>query len=197
MPVAWTGRMNNRKEVELKPGDIVLVHNRGLAARIIQLLTWSRWNHAAMIFSKTARGNRYVIVESERKGVIARVLKSKYRMRDIMILRDPTLDDDIRWSVAMAGLEMEGRPYDFLLPLRLIKRFGFRYSIKVLYDVARHHSTSRVPHIRNRWVVCSEMIQEAYHEAGVILIPDDQLLVPGRIEKLGFLEIIWKGRNVP
>ena len=182
--------------VELKPADIILVRGGGSVARIIRFLTGSQFNHAAMVVTKTQRWDRYLIAEAERIGVVFRVLQTKYDPDDIAIYRDSSLTDDHRWGVARAALEMDGTPYDFLMPVRLLKRFGVRYSLKVLYDMLKNPREARIPHIRSNWILCSEMVQEAYSSESLHLISDDQLLVPGHIEILGYLDEIWRGKNV-
>ena len=182
--------------VELKPADIILVRGHCIVARIIQFLTGSQFNHAAMVVTKTQRWDRYLIAEAERIGVIFRVLQTKYDPADIAIYRDPSLTEEQRWDVAKAALEMDGMPYDFLMPIRLFKRFGIRYSLKVLMDVLKNPREAKVPHIRSDWILCSEMVQEAYSSEGVHLISDDQLLVPGHVEAFSYLDEIWRGKNV-
>lgn len=182
-------------DVELLPADIVLVRGHNWTSRLIRFLTGSQFNHASLIVSKTVRGGKYVIAEAD-KTVVTRVLSSRYNVDDVAVFRDPTLTDEMRWNIAATALEMTGRPYDFILPFKLMKRYGWRYVLRILWDMLRHPREARIPHIKDRWLVCSEMVQEAYSEHGVPLVPDDQLLVPGHVERFGFLVVVYRGKNI-
>ena len=146
-------------------GDYGVVKTNGIIARLIQLFTVSRWNHA-FIYA----GNS-LIIEANPKGVEFSPL-SKYpkiawnRHEDIT----PSQRDFI---VSYARIQF-GKPYNFILIGNILLRV---VGLKML---ARTRLMMKLAQTNS--YICSELVAESYHKAGVELSPKAcDLVTPGEL----------------
>jgi hypothetical protein len=174
--------------ITLKPGDIVLVHGSSFSARLIQFATRSRWNHAALVARHEEDGD-YTIYESDKDGVVASDL-SRYGNSDIAIYRMPDLNNSERNSIVKAARETWGNQYDYPIVIWTVKVLGWKRSGILLAKIV-FGLPWRAPHIQDKYLVCSEMVQEAYSSAGFPLTDDEYLVTPGDIAKCEKLERVY------
>ena len=183
---------------DLMPGDIVLVHGRGMVARGIRLITQSHWAHALII--EEAGGDDYAILEAVPRGLAFGMLGIHYKGEDIAVFRlrqwRPRGDivaqalqglseqEQVQRTIIAKAREMGRYHYDHLVLWRTARELGWRRCLTVLMGMALGDDLPEVPHRRDRYVVCSELIQEAYAAAGVPLIDDRYLLLPRTIAAL-------------
>ena len=153
-------------------GDYGVIRSTGLFARLIQIGTVSRWNHA---FIYVGDGK---IVEATPKGVILSPV-SKYNL--IAWNQHEELDSKERYIIADFALSKIGQPYNFIVIANLALRIlGLKVlaNTKLLYKMAQGEG-----------YICSELTAECYKVAGADLFtkaPD--LVTPGDLtERLVYM----------
>jgi uncharacterized protein YycO len=130
---------------EPREGDFGVIKSRGVFARLIQVGTVSRWNHA---FIYIGNGK---IVEANPKGVEVSDA-SKYPL--IAWNRHEELTDLDRKLIVQHAVEQVGKPYNFLIIFNLVLRIlGLRAlaNTHFLYKLAQKEG-----------YICSELVAEAY-----------------------------------
>jgi len=133
-----------------RPGDYIVVRTGGWAARLIRLVTRSRFNHAAIYI-----GGGQLIEATPRYGV--RIAELAEYAGDLMWSNtaEPTLSAERESVVEFARAQL-GEPYawraDFVDGLA---EFGLRW-----------HLLARLPGGR-RTVMCSQLVAEAGLQAGL------------------------------
>jgi hypothetical protein len=94
---------------DLRPGDILLSADPGLASAGIRLLTTSPVSHAAIYV-----GNGEV-AEALRGGVRLRSMDRVLEEETVVAaFRHPALDDERAWALSRFAREQVGKPYDFV-----------------------------------------------------------------------------------
>ena len=194
---------------DLEPADIVLVHGTGPIARGIQFITRSRWSHAMLIEGRV--GDDYGILESISRGVSCGLLGVHYKGADIAAfrlrkwiprediipdhLRGLTPREQIQGTIIEKAKERGRYHYDHLVVLRTIRDLGLSKTLHVFLNILRGDALLEVPHRRDQYAVCSELVQEAYASGGVPLIDVRYLLMPGTLEGLGgvMVDEVWRG----
>ena len=158
----------------LELGDIVVYHGTSWSARLIQLVTRSYWNHAAIVVGRLATG-QYTVLEASfpRARLWPLNLES-----DIEVYR-VTESYTKQQKIARAAIALHQKPYDVLVALRVIRKCGIKKSLRILL-----RSPLTVPKIAGSELVCSELVQEAYSNAGIPLNSDNILLLPGDIPNI-------------
>lgn len=146
-----------------RPGDYGVVKTNGIVAKLIRLGTLSRWNHAVICIEGD------LIVEARPIGV--RFGKaSKYNII-AWNKHEVGLSDEQRNTIKDYALEQVGKPYGYLDILTLFLRIiGLRIPPVKLWN----HLSQR------QGFICSELVAEAYSEAGFKLINKPlNLVTPG------------------
>jgi len=149
--------------IEPRVGSYGVVKSTGIFARLIQIGTISRWNHA---FIYIGDGK---IVEANPRGVEVSPL-SKYSL--VAWNKHESMTDWEGKAVADYALKQVGKPYNFLLIGNLLLRIIF------LKALARTHLLYKMA--QNDGYICSELVAESYAEAGLHIAdkaPD--LVTPG------------------
>jgi hypothetical protein len=174
--------------INFQSGDVFLVHEKGL--NWAQLITRSRWCHAGII-DEVSDGDFGILESITSKGVSCGLL-SFYKGKELAIYRykgiTPEQQQDIRHQARKRGR----LHYDIFLPLRIIKRIGLIKVIGVLWNLWFGDGKVNVPHQSDNYVVCSELVQEAYSSSGIPLCPDTQLLLPKDVIN-DKMELMWSG----
>ena len=172
---------------KLRATDIVLTHDNGLTSGLWRFLMRSHWNHAGIITGSIIENGKlvdYKILEACGGGAKENRLFEKYGYENIAIYRmRGKVPFYKRQKVLNGALALKGLPYDYGIALRLVHRVGWRKAFHILKDMVFGKETF-IPHEKDIWVVCSELVQEAYEDAKMPLIDNQILLLPGRIAKL-------------
>jgi len=146
-------------------GQFAVVRTSGIVARLIRLVTRSKWNHAFLLLDD----NLYV--EANPSG--ATYGRSPYAIQELSNLDlSPAQADQIH----TAALGLVGTPYGFLdiLSIGLLQ-----YGIKPGFVRRRVARSDRL--------ICSQLVAEAYRRAGVCLFSDARLpmdVTPGDLDRL-------------
>jgi hypothetical protein len=144
-------------------GDFGIIKSNGIAARLIQIGTVSRWNHAFIYI-----GDGKIIEAMPSKGITISDI-SKYKK--IAWNQHQGLNDDQRMQIAKKAKDLIGTTYGFLdifiLGLRIL---GLKFlGGKFLEKLAMRQG-----------IICSELVAICYQNAGVDLIEKPEYLVtPG------------------
>ncbi|HLN63765.1 MAG TPA: hypothetical protein VK464_19770 [Symbiobacteriaceae bacterium] len=132
----------------MEPGDIMLVRGHSPISRLIQWITRSPYSHAALV------ANESIIIEAD-WGIRLRAVRNPYRDYDLYTA-DPT--ETQRRTIVAYGRGRIGYGYDLWRLLALALRELFHLRLPFLNAGDR--------------LVCSELIDLAYREAGIDLRPD-------------------------
>ena len=149
-----------------RPGDFFVVRTNGWAARLIQLGTFSRWNHSGIY---VGAGN---IVEAQPSGVTTNHV-DEYPAADV-VWSTLDLTDAERTAVCAYALTHRGQGYGWadIAALALVA-FGIRWA--PLDNYAR----------RDDRLVCSQLVAYAYDAAGSRLGDlDPWTVTPGDLAEL-------------
>jgi uncharacterized protein YycO len=145
-------------------GDFGVVRSNGIFARLIQVGTLSRWNHAFIYI-----GDGY-IVEANPKG-IQRSRLDKYN--NVAWNRHEDLNHEERQQIVMFAINAIGKPYNFLMIGNIALRIlGLKLlaKTKIMYRWAQ----------ASKGYICSELVAEAYESIGENLCDKDpDLVTPG------------------
>lgn len=144
-------------------GDYGVVRSNGIFARLIQIGTVSRWNHAVIYI-----GHGLIVEANPTDVALSKV--DKYNL--VAWNRHEELTEEQRLVIVQAAKDAVGKPYDFIdivvLALRIL-------GLKL---------------ISNNWLVqklakrdgyiCSELVAAAYDKAGISLVnKPDNMVTPG------------------
>lgn len=163
---------------ELLPGDIVLERHSFIASHMIQIGLNTYWNHATVIVNSS-----YDIVENTGAGVVFENLKNDMNL-DIAIYRNPDLSDEERERIAQEAVSLVGKENDWLIVPRSVREVGWRTPVviaKALWALWTGDGDVPLPHIEDDYLVCYEVVQEAYSNAGIPLVDDGYLLLPRNV----------------
>ena len=144
-------------------GDFGIIKSKGIAARLIQVGTVSRWNHAFIYI-----GNNKIIEAMPSKGIAVSDV-SKYN--SIAWNQDSTLTDSERIQIVNKAKDLIGTIYGFLDILILgLRILGLKFlGGKFLEKLAMRQG-----------VICSELVAICYDTAGKNLVKKPEYLVtPG------------------
>ena len=153
-------------------GDYGVVKTKGFFGKLIRLGTLSRWNHCFIYI-----GND-LIVEANPTGVAVSPV-SKYQL--IAWNQHEVLSYEERETIASHAKWLVGRPYSFFTIAGMVLRIlGFKLlaNTRILRVLSQKDG-----------YICSELVAEAYKQAGVELInkPVDQVN-PGDLAE----RLIWQ-----
>ena len=151
-----------------QPGDFGVVRTNGLAARLIQLGTLSRWNHAFIYL-----GDDKIAEARPKEGL---VVKPVTEYPKIAWNQHQELTTGQRNAITSTALELLGKPYGFLdilvLGLRII---GLKFlGGKLLQKLCMRQG-----------IICSEYVAICYQRAGIDLVNKPEYLVtPGDLAEM-------------
>jgi cell wall-associated NlpC family hydrolase len=156
-------------EYNPKPGDYGVVRSNGWAAKLIQIGTISRWNHAFIYI-----GDKKVI-EARPTGVTITPL-SEYTK--VAWNQHEEIDNDTRGKIVAAAHHFVGQPYGFLDIINILFRIiGLKAlaNTKIFEKLAMNHG-----------LICSELVSLAYRDAGIDLtgMPDHRVTPGDLAERL-------------
>ncbi|MBA94815.1 MAG: hypothetical protein CMP21_03550 [Rickettsiales bacterium] len=138
---------------------IVTVSQKTFFSRLIQLFTWSKWNHVAFYINKY--NYRGVIAEVNFNGVQFFSLKEYCKDKDVRIHKNTPNIKDLRQTLHFI-FKNKNKKYDFFRTL------FFFYKKKNIDD-------------KSKWN-CIEFIEEIFRDQGVELFNGEKL-TPGQINK--------------
>ena len=144
-------------------GDFGVIKSTGIAARLIQIGTISRWNHAFIYI-----GDGLIAEATPLKGTIVSLV-TKYNK--IAWNQHESLTSDQRYQIVEKAKSLVGKTYGFLdifiLALRIL---GLKFiGGKILEKMSLRQC-----------VICSELVAICYENAGYSLINKPEYLVtPG------------------
>lgn len=173
---------------DLRAGDVVFWHGRGLLSRLIQRLDGTRWSHVSIVAGTV--GPEVVHVESVGGGVTASTVEWETLTRPgrTEIVRPSPVDEALGVVAASKASKYIGRPYAAhtltLLAVVLLAREGKlpRFFGRACAWLARRGGKESL--------ICSELVRRAYRDAGVELCPGrPDLTTPGDLWRTLDLEI--------
>jgi len=186
--------------IQLEPGDVLLfpVHGWGVLYPVVRALV--KYDHAAIYYTETKHGLP-LLIESIGRGVLIRSLYC-YSGQQVLVRRhaDSTTNPVIGESAAKAAEHLADNPnsfYDyfaiprFVLPKLIYNKLGrilpARISSLLWFMEHTYH--------RNRLFICSELVAQAYNDAGypivdmaTIPLPDD-LAASDRLATVGIFTV--------
>jgi cell wall-associated NlpC family hydrolase len=145
----------------LRTGDIVFCSGTYFFSKAIRLVTKSVWSHVGMIYRDDFL-DRIFILESEtmigvRIAPLSKYLKDyhgrrkPYRGRMFVARLEPEVPPEAMKKAVSFGMDQLTKPYDNWEILRV--------AIRILLGVGRKS--------RDRKYICSELVYEAFHKAGI------------------------------
>lgn len=161
-----------------KPGDYLVIKSRGWAARLIQIGTRSRWNHAAIYVG--IRNGVPTIVEAKPRGVVYSPLSDYKRTDYVVSARDLTSWQRFKILREAERLADAHTGYGWI-DIVALAAVQFRACPDWLWKIARHI---------NR-IVCSQVVSVCWSRAGVEAIPnkDPWAVTPGDLADEELVEL--------
>ena len=162
---------------KLEPGDVLLFESgKGFWGFLDKLFI--KFRHVAMFYGYTDQGLP-LLVESTKRGVVIRTIFAYEEPITVMRPQLMTLS-----KVTEAALKIAENPHSF-----------YDYLCLVLFAVprvvlARLGIRSPLKYKRNLWYICSEFVAEAYWQAGIEIIPQDQVPLPDDFLTSPILEFV-------
>ena len=154
---------------EPKPGDYGVVKTNGWAAKLIQVGTVSRWNHAFIYI-----GNKQIIEARPTGVVISHV--DQYPI--IAWNQHENIDDTSRELIIKAANHFIGQPYGFVDILNILFRI---LGLKTLANTKLFEKLAM-----KQGLICSELVSLCYRDAGILLtdMPDHRVTPGDLAERL-------------
>jgi hypothetical protein len=151
-------------------GDYFCVRTDGWEAKVIRFVTWSPVNHSGVCVGFTADGG-VLVVEAEPHGAAPPHLLPYATV----FWSHMALTPEERTAIADAATAKVGTPYSWLddAAIGLAKLVGKRASKSWLFTSLRKRLS------RPDRLMCSQLVDLCYHEAGVELFPDHR--APGDV----------------
>lgn len=159
----------------LKTGQLIFCSGGYLFSGMIQKLTKSVWSHVAIVYKDEALG-RVLVLEAEPYVGIRLMPLSKY-LEDykgkrkpykghvyVADLETPIPQEEMNKAISF-GLDELTRPYDNWEIIRIF--------LRILFKVGKRE--------QNRSYICSELVQEAFAQAGVHFPETDTYTSPKSI----------------
>ena len=148
-----------------KPGDLGIVSTGGIAARLIQVGTCSRWNHVFIYIGPTRiDGVLYDMVEATPRGVkygntseYANIVYNKHQ-----VFNDEEVD---RAFIVAYARGLVNKPYNWVNILRIAFRI---LGLKILANTRLMKQLAQ-----KDGYICSEAGEEAYEKSGNPLVSKD------------------------
>ena len=151
----------NEIRSSLKTGDIVFCSGTYFFSKAIRAVTKSVWSHVGIIYRDDFL-DRIFILESEtmigvRVAPLSKYLKDyhvrrkPYRGRMFVAELDPPVSPEAMKKAVSFGMDQLTKPYDNWEIVRI--------AIRILLGIGRKS--------RDRKYICSELVYEAFHKAGI------------------------------
>lgn len=161
-------------------GDFIVIRSDGIVARLIQLLTFSTYNHVAGYVG--VRDGVPTLMEANPSG-LALVPLSKYDGYDYVVSRYH-LSDEQRAAVVAFWLSIVGQQYGFLdIVAMAFTRLGFKSQWLVNLAKKQGH------------LVCSQTASKAYEQVGLHIYQPPETdwwaQSPGDLAKDILIELDW------
>jgi len=145
----------------LRTGDIVFCSGTYFFSKAIRLVTKSVWSHVGIIYRDDFL-DRIFILESEtmigvRIAPLSKYLRDyhgrrkPYRGRMFVAKLEPEVSTEAMKKAVSFGMDQLTKPYDNWEILRI--------GIRILFGIGRKS--------RDRKYICSELVYEAFHKAGI------------------------------
>ena len=165
---------------ELQTGDLILTHSTGFRSWLIQWVQRSYWNHALLVDEPIM--DDWAIMESIAKGPAIGLLKERYSKEivrgDIAVFRYyRPLTEEEKQKVRFCARQFELHHYDKCLIFRLISKLGVIGSIRAIVRM-RQGKDVFLPHISDKYIICSEFFQEIFARAMLPVWPSEKLFLP-------------------
>lgn len=148
----------NQLEANLRPGDILLFQTKKMLAKVVQLVTWSQFDHVAVVLHRTADGS-VQLLQAFMAGVTVTSFEdlryahpARYFSKLVLRQVQPMIDEDMIRKLARFARTAIGSPYG-INPIKL----GRRGTITV--DSAKDNKRS---------YFCSELVAAVYRRIGLI-----------------------------
>lgn len=157
--------------MNLLPGDILLFKGSGFISWAVKLFTWCPWTHAGVHVGR----NMYVHAVHP-GGVRLDSLdeyKGEWRAYEV-----GEITGQQRWRIAHFCLEHVGADYDFWQLFMLA------------WKITTHRMRRRIPDINPDKFVCSELVAEALHSAGINLGRHADSVVPRHIMESPLMDFV-------
>lgn len=139
--------------MELQPGDIILVKGQSLFSKGVKLFTKSDYTHTTMMIS-----DKQMIEANFYKKV--NIVDFKYDPKTMEIYRyKGGLSVSQQINVVQSSYEMLDKYYDYLQIVWYMIEFF----------IGRHYNS---PFHLDNFIICSELIDVAYTNIGINLVPD-------------------------
>jgi cell wall-associated NlpC family hydrolase len=170
----------------LPPGSFYLTRIGGLVGLLISLGQWiigdaSRFTHAGIVLDDGT------VLEAMPSGARIAPLQTVTSGRHLAVSWAIPLDELLRRRIVIEARHLEGTRYGFTAYLHLaLTRFGIRWG----WLVRRLHCNGRL--------ICSQLVDEAYHRAGVQLFTDGRArfeVTPGDLANL-LIERDWQALGI-
>lgn len=137
--------------------------------------------------------NDYGIIESISKGVACGLL-SFYVGDEIAVYYSEGITAEEQQCVRHAARK-EGRfHYDYFLPFRLIKKVGIKRTLQLWIQLRAKKLPLPIPHVKDSYVVCSELGQESYLSCKIPMLGDAYTLIPDDVPLLPKVRLRWRGK---
>jgi hypothetical protein len=171
---------------QLKTGQLIFCSGGYLFSGIIQKLTKSVWSHVAIIYKDEKLG-RVLVLEAEPFVGIRLIPLSKYLydykgknkpykgMLFVSDLTTPMQEEQLGKAISF-GLDELTRPYD--------NWEIFRIMIRILFRISKRE--------KNRNYICSELVRDAFAEAGVEFPYVDTYISPDAIWRDARVEMKYR-----
>ena len=144
-------------------GDFGIIKSNGITARLIQIGTISRWNHAFIYI-----GDGNIIEARPKEGV---VIRSVSEYDKIAWNQHQNLTTKQRKQIIERANSLLGKKYGFLdISILVLRILGFKFfNGKILEKM-----------VMRQGIICSELVAICYDSAGINLIDKPEYLVtPG------------------
>jgi uncharacterized protein YycO len=165
----------------VKSGDLIFCHGISMFSKSIQWATNSPLSHVGIIYRDEIL-NRVLVLESTRAGGVHFVPLSyyanKYDGKAIVAKMNPIVDEEQLKTLMNFGINQLTRPYDYSEVLRISRR--------ILFNSGRKK--------RDKKYICSELVYECYHQAGIEFTFDNKFISPVNIWKDKRVELGWRIR---
>ncbi len=169
----------------LRPGTVLLVHRRSWLGTLIRWVTWSDWNHSALI-EGALHGDQILTIEAHDLDGVQHFTVEDYladpAVRGLALYDWPGLTLQQRNRLCQYADDHNGSHYD---TLQLV---GIYLSARLPFCRWR-----RNPLDSDQRMICSELIGRAYLAAGIDLCPDGVglgCLAPGHLAKT--MRLVWE-----
>ena len=170
----------------LRPGTVLLVHRRSWLGALIRWVTWSDWNHSALI-EGALHGDQVLLIEAHDLEGVKHCTIEGYTedpaVRGLAVYEWPGLTIAQIQAICECAEAHNGMPYDTLQLVGIYLRARLPWVGKTRNRLDRADR-----------MICSELVGRAYLAAGINLCPPGVgigCLSPGHLAQT--MRMIWEG----